>query len=315
MSEESKTHWMLGGAILVVFVLVVGYILNQSQAESITTQTEVTNTPPEVDSVFISNSANGGTDDFSGGTITPAIGETKTLHINGVVSDANGEADITGVNMAFYRSGASGAEACSEDKNDCYKIAICTISGRSGTTANYDCEIAIDYWVDATDDGGRYSGEDWKVYVKVTDVSVTTGTDNTVTKEMATTLSLTIPGSINFGTYGLGASTTPADNQEMVLAQQANDEADVQVSGGDMTCGDIGTIPTSNQEWAITDVAHSNVASTDLTGTPADTDIHVDYRDSETVNTTKTLYWNIKIPDTGVRGTCSGTNTVSVIAS
>lgn len=315
MNEESKIHWLLGGSILIVFILVVGYIMNQSQADTITTRTEITNTAPAVNSVFISNALNGKVDDYSGGTITPEIGATKTLHINGTVSDANGEADITGVNMAFYRSGVSGAEVCADDKNDCYKVAACTISNRSGTTADYDCEIAIDYWVDATDAGGRFSGEDWKVYTKVTDVSTSTGTDNSVTKEMATTLSLTIPASIDYGTYGLGAATTNVDNQEMVLSQQSNDQADVQVSGGDMACSAIGTIPFANQEWALTDVAHSDIASTDLSGTLTDTNIQVEYRDSETVNTTKTLYWNIEIPATGVRGTCSGTNTISVIAS
>ena len=116
-NQRFKIHQVIGGVILVVFVFFIGYALDQkTQADTITTLTNIQNTVPSVDSVFISSSANGLSDDFVD-SISPNAGAVTTVHINGVVGDANGEADIVNVEMAFYRSLAAGLEACVADNN------------------------------------------------------------------------------------------------------------------------------------------------------------------------------------------------------
>ncbi|MCX6799777.1 MAG: hypothetical protein NT091_01380 [Candidatus Falkowbacteria bacterium] len=313
--DNLRTHWLVGGALLIVFALVVGFILSRSQADQVSTSTDIVNTNPTVDSVFISNAQNGLADDYPV-SITPIAGATRTLHINGVVGDANGEADITSVNMAFYRSSATSTFNCTADNNDCYKVSSCTLTANNAVSKKYDCLIDLQYYADATDAGGQFPADNWVTYVKVVDASAAVATNLATTREVNTTLSLNIPGTINYGPLSLGATTTPANNQEMTLTQKGNDVADVTVTGSDMTCSSIGVIPVGQQAWALTDVSYTDPGSTPLaSSSAADTNIGVNYQNDDATSSTKVLYWNLLVPATGVRGTCSGTTTISVIAS
>jgi hypothetical protein len=313
-TQSNIIHYLLGGFLFVILALVLAIAYIGSQAESIPTQTEISNASPAVDSVYISNSANGEVDDYSGGTIVPVSGDVKTLHINGVVSDANGTEDISTTTMVFYRSGASGGASCSADNNDCYKVSTCVFSADTDTTKKYNCQISIQYYTDSTDAGGRFQNENWVVDVKVYDLSSSSGSNNSVTKEMGTILSLNIPTTINYGSFGLGDQTTNANNKEMEIAQTGNDEADVQVSGTVMDCtGSNSDIPIGNQKWSLVDVGYASGSTTPLTGASDNTFLNVGYRDNDATNVTKTLYWNIGIPSVGVKGDCTGSNTITVI--
>jgi hypothetical protein len=55
--------------------------------------------------------------------------------------------------------------------------------------------------------------------------------------------------------------------------------------------------------------------ATDLTGDAADTDLAVPLQTDDAEAVTEKLHWNIGIPATGVEGICSGTTTVTTIAS
>jgi hypothetical protein len=313
--ERQNSHVVIGAALFLVLALAITLVYVSSQAEdnsNATTTVSITNTNPTVDTIVFSDTANG-SENFSGG-VTPVAGGTKTIHINGVVGDANGEADINATTMTFYRSGATNAEACTPDNNDCYRVDSCTLTSDTATTKKYDCEIAVQYYADSTDAGGQFSEQNWLTYVKVTDLSAGTGTSNTTAKEMNTTISLDIPSAINYGSFGLGASTTAENNQEMVITQKGNDEADVEVSGATMACSGIGSLPVGQQKWsANSDLGYNDAAGT-LTGTPDDTNLNVVYRTDDANANTKTLYWNIAIPATGVKGVCTGTDTITTIA-
>ena len=311
--KDNKIYYLILSAATIIVILSLLLFNISNQADTVSVDTEITNTAPTVDSVFISDTANGLVDDYSGGTITPTAGAAKTLHINGVVSDANGTADIASVKMAFYRSGATNGSACTADQNDCYPVVGCALSADTATTKKYNCEIAVQFWADSTDTGGRFSAEDWQVYVEAEDNTATTGSNNSVSKEIGTVLSVNIPTSIVYGTFGLGESTTALNNNEMLITQQGNDEADVEVSGTAMTCSNIGVIPDSNQKWALTDVGAASGIS--LSSSATSTNIGIGYKDEDLTDVSKTLYWNITIPETGVKGVCTGSNTISVIAS
>lgn len=273
---------------------------------------------PTVESVFISASANAKTDAYSGGVINDLVaGSTRTIHINGVVQDLDGRDDISAVDVVFRRSGVTGGSNCSADNNDCYILNGCTLTDNADMNQKeYDCPLAIEFFADSTDSGGRFPNENWIVEVTVTD-GISNTTDNSVTKEMQTLLALNIPTSINFGTLGLGEKTTNLNNVEYTVIQHGNDEADLQVSMSDsgLACSGRGEIPRSNIEWALTNVGHSDTASNDLTSSLTATNLNLPYKDQDSGNTQATLFWNIEIPPSGLEGTCSGSTIVSIIAT
>ena len=281
------------------------YIISSVKAEE--------NNAPTIESVYISDTANGLVDDYSDGTITPNIGNSKTIHINGVVSDIDGGGDISSVNSVFYRSGIASAQDCTADNNNCYLNSYCTLSSLASTTKKYNCQIDLEYYIDATDSSGRYPAENWISYIKVLDISTASTTDSALAKEVASTLSLDIPGAISFGSFSLGSQTTQDNNYEMTIIQKGNSEADIMVSGSDMICSDIGLIEVEEQKWSLDDVGYSSASSTSLTENPTLVDILVDYRDDDQADMTKMMYWNIGIATSSVKGTCSGSSTFSVV--
>lgn len=318
-SPNNSSHWLIGGALLLTsFFLVIAIVVVNTNADSVSTTASVGNATPAVDSVYISSTSGGGsgTDMTS---ITLTAGTTKTVYVNGVVSDANGGSDIpsTGVAVKMYRSGATGGASCTADNNDCYAVsgATCTLGAANSTTRTYDCPVALQFWADATD-SGTYSAQNWIASVTVTDTAgPATSSANTDTTEVNSLTALSIPSSISYGSLALGAETTNSNNQELTISQQGNTQADVNISSSAaMTCT-IGTILVSSQKWATTDVGATDVGATALSGTPTQvTGLNVAVRTSEVTNTSSILYMNISVPTTNVGGSCTGTNTITAIA-
>jgi hypothetical protein len=313
MNRDKAEHWIIGTALLFVSVfVVVSWILLDTQGDEVTVQTTVQNSAPTIDSVYISDAQYGLVDDYSEGTITGfSGGSIKTIHVNGVVSDPNSEDDVDNVEVVMYRTDHVSSEDCVSDKNDCYKNSssgTCTIDTEYGdsTQVKYDCTVALEYYVDATN---------WTVYVKAEDQDQAADTDSLTTKDVESFLSLDIPVLVDFGSMTLGTSTTDSDNSEMTVTQYANSQADIEVSGTDLTCDTFGTISIGNVEWALSDVAHSNASSYDLTSSPFDTDFAIGLRTDDVTPVTKTLYWNMSIPASGVKGACAGTITITAIAA
>ena len=319
--NKNSLTWVLGGALVLIGIFViVGMVLRRSQADDVETTTTVPNVDPTISSVYISSSADGGADSFGSG-INLTTGGTKTIHVNGVVEDLNGAADITNVNVMFYRSDVSGGAACTDDNNDCYKNWTCdTAAGSTSNRLTYNCPIALQYYTDSTDGSGPngVAGTNWIARVAVTDGSATT-TNSTNTVEVNTSMALTIPTTIQYGSLALGAETTDSNNQEMSIVQNGNKVTDVEVStAAAMTCA-RGTIPIANQEWSLTDVSYGS--GTDLSSSAADTNIgintNVDDSDGSATNPsdgTRSIYWNIAIPSSGIEGSCTGTTVITAIA-
>ena len=271
------------------------------------------NIAPTIESVYLSSSANAKTDAYPGGTINDLVpGGTRSIHINGVVEDLDGKADIDKVQTVFYRSGVTGGADCTADNNDCYKISSCTLSDNANPNQKeYDCQIDLYYYTDATDNGGSYPVDNWIVFVKVEDKTPESATDSSLSKEIAAMLSLNIPATLDYGSFSLAQTTDTNTNQHYIVTQYGNDQADIQVKGTNMTC-DPGAIPVSNQEWSLTDVAYGS--GTDLTTSFFTTNINIGYRADDATELSKTLYWNIGIPAIGVGGNCVGTTVVEAIA-
>ncbi len=272
------------------------------------------NAPPTISSHFISASANAKTDTYAGGAINDLVlGGVRVIHINGVVEDLDGRDDIVSVESVFHRSSVEGADACTADNNDCYRESSCTLTDNEDVNQKeYDCLHSLEYWIDATDTGGRFEAQNWMSYIKVSD-AVSSNSDNTVNKEMNTILGLTI-GEIVYGTLALEQMTDAATNVDQLLTQQGNDLTDVEVSSvAAMSCDVRGTIPVANQQWSLSDIAWDETGTNELTGVAADTDVAVGYRDDDATELTSNLHWNISVP-TGLEGQCLGTIAITAIS-
>jgi len=322
--NKQKQHlgqdWVLVAVFFVLSFFIV-YVIVISQASDVTTSANISNQPPVIASVFVNDSLNERVATYNSGAtpIIPTSNSITEIHVNGVVTDANGvgssyeTGDVTDVTAVFYIS--SNSAVCSSDKNDCYRTSACTFTPNTSTSMYYDCQFNLAFWIDSSSPGGADSSKTWVVTVEVTDRSLSQDLDSNVnTMEVATMVSLSIPTAINFGTLARSESTTSDTNAEITLTQFGNDVTDVDVKGTAMACTILGEIAVGDQEWALTDVSHGTVGSTSLTDTAVDTDFAIGYRTSESIALTKKLYWNVVMPD-AVSGTCTGTVTMTAFSS
>lgn len=298
----------IAGIFLALTVLVIG-----AMSVGRTDAYAQANQPPTVLSVVTSNTSNGTTDNYPGGSITVNSGGIKTIYLNGTVEDLDGRDTITNVRGVFHRSGASGGHACSASGNDCYVVASCGVANLADPNQkSYYCQTDLQFYSDPTDAPSPYPSENWVAHVEVTD-GTDTGQDSSLTKEMNSVLSISFPGTIEFGTRSVGDSTTAGTNTEMAISQRGNINADVEVSmPSGMPCT-RGTFPIGNVKWALTDVGYGSGSAISMTASPVDTNLNVAYGTDTSPSPSKFLYWNISIP-VGVGGTCSGTTVISAIA-
>lgn len=317
MSEETKKeptkspNLVIGFILLIIIAfVVVGLVMIYSRADTVTVETDVDNASPVVSKIFLSSAAYGAKNDFTAGIPLLAGGE-KDVYVNGSVVDENGVADIKSVDLKMYRSGVG--KACSKDKNTCYEVASCETKSVDKNTLDYNCPVSLSYFADATDVSSDYSADTWSAAITVSDNSGANAS-STVEADVRTLLALNIPTSISYGTLTNGQSTTSSNNQVYTLTQQGNDAASVTVKGTDMACSVTGTIPVGNQQWSTSDVSYADANATALTTTAVDTGIEIAPQTDDLTTVTTNLYWNLAIPD-DVVGTCTGTNTVSAVAT
>lgn len=273
------------------------------------------NQAPTVVDVVTSNTSNGTTDNYPGGSITPTIGGIKTIYVNGRVEDLDGQNTITNVRGVFHRSGATNGSACTSSGNDCYVVASCGLVNDTDPNRKvYSCRMDLQYYSASTDASGQYPSNNWVAHVEVTD-GTATGTNDALTKEMNSVLSLDFGGTIEFGNHAMGDITTSSNNVHYSFAQKGNVNADVEVAmPNGMPCTNSGSIPAANVKWALTDVGYSSGSSTSVTTSPpVDTNLDVPYGTDASPSPSKYLYWNISVPY-AIGGVCSGTTTISAIS-
>ncbi len=229
------------------------------------------------------------------------------------MEDLDGQNTITNVRGVFHRSGATNGSACTNSGNDCYVVTSCGLVNDTDPNRKvYSCRMDLQYYSASTDASGQYPSNNWVAYVEVTD-GTATGTNNALTKEMNSVLSLTIPGNIEFGNKNIGDVTTAANNVEMSIAQAGNVNADVEVSMASALTCTSGSMARDRFKWAVTDVGFSSGSSTVMTASPVDTNLDVGYGTDGSPSPSKFLYFNMSVPS-GIGGTCSGITTLSAIS-
>lgn len=259
------------------------------------------NASPTIDTVRVGTTANG----TNVSPLTLTANTTTTYYINGTVSDTDGYADIIDVDARLYRSGATGGVACTADDNDCYIQATCSLTGGSGDSVNYSCQVDLQYFADPTDTG-TYSADTWNVRVSATD-SVDTVHDDTYTNEINTLSAINIPGDVAHGNVSLGATI---DGTTLTVNNAGNVDVNLDLSmASDISCT-IGTIPIANNKYDLSDVAYASLTYT-LSSTPATLDVDLPQQTNDGVQVSDTIYWGIQIPASEVGGSCSGTITAT----
>ncbi len=309
--SSNSLHWVLGAALLLIGLFVVVALVSvrsQANNESVDTSALIPNAAPVVDSIYFNTAAYTFNDNIAE-PIVPNIGSPRNIHITGTVSDPNGDGDITGVNIILHRTALG--DTCTADNNDCYH-AFCPTQQDAGdadpTLLEYDCNIPLWFYADATVAGGEFPSDSWTASVRVTETS-TAAVKSTRVTDVALTGGLDIPAYINYGTMSRGQTTNSGNNQEMVIGQQANDVQDVMVdSQNAMGCTILGSIDIDKQYWNISDAG--GTSGTSLSNTPVDTNLAVQYKHDDNNPEVRTLYWDIVIPSS-ISGYCTGNTTIS----
>ena len=272
-----------------------------------------TSVPGVVDS-FVTTSAYSYIDTYNlQSPLTPSVGTTKTIYVNGRVTDGDGvgtgfaDGDLQSVDLRFYRENVG--VSCTPDMNDCYQ-ASCTVTANSSTVLNYSCTVNLSYLADSTMVGGSYPNEAWNAEIIVKDDIAQVGS---LVKqfEVQTLLALDIPSSVDFGQFLPGEETTSLNNSEYILTQKGNDVASIMISGADMSCTSAGSIPIENIKWSTIDVGASHASATSVTTTPTNAGLSIETNDTGSLS--KSIYLNL-ITSLGVGGACSGSLVVEALA-
>ena len=290
--QESKTlHYILGISLVMIAVFVVAsLVMINTQADNQNTNVVIQNVGPNVDNMF---SVSSGTvadpivDSFATSVITVAASTGTTIYLQGIVSDPNGQADISTVTAKFYLTSVGAGPCAATNSYECYSVASasCTLStaapagGANGTSKSYSCAIPLSFYTKATVAGGEGgagngSGSTWTGRVEVKDAANVTGfrdvfttaanfdSNTGGTRDVGTTLGLTIPSAIDYGTLTPNSATNggSAPGVAYNITQQGNRIADVNAyyqsafQSGNLDCSTTGTmssVPASSayRDW------------------------------------------------------------------
>lgn len=336
-------HYLIALLFAIAGLLVILIFVSlRTQADDATTQAEIDNQGPTVNNVTISTSSQGA----AAASINLTELATTSVFVYGDFSDSNGCVDVTdngGVSMQFFRSGVSGSLQHANmgvypDLHEEYDplsvyvassvnsqlagnaTSTCSISDCSGgadTDADFECEVHVEFFADATDAGSApdYTAEDWIAEVAVADdfngTAANAGNASS-TAEVNTLLALDLSSgsTIDYGSLSLGATSSPVT---LEIRNSGNDNAlDLQVYGTAMICN-IGSIPTSSQRFSGTtseDFADLDFALSGSSTDPNSLSTNYTKQQDHATPATDDMYWAVQIPATDVGGTCTGTNTL-----
>lgn len=298
---------------LVVVAALVSVVFFYTKADDTGQTAEVGNAAPTVDTVT-SAITTGGEDQA---TITPTENSTKTLYFHGTATDNNGCDDFDTAadwSMKLFRTDQT--SGCSADNNDCYAgstddLTITGCTGAADLNLAYEWTDDIQYFADATDAGSPNAATTWTISITAQDTAAATG-NNTDTFEMGSLLALNVTASVNYGTVALGADSA---EQTITFTNTGNRAIDAdQTADGDMSCTGPGSsdIAVGAAHIATLTGFTYGVADQALTTTATTVDMSLAQRTSEVTPSTDDWFAILRVPGTGVGGTC--TNTITFTA-
>ncbi len=279
------------------------------KSDTVTMQVSLSNAAPLVGAISCTPSS-----------LTPSAGVNTTVFCNATLTDTNGWNDInqSSMNATFYLSATP--KDAADDLNIHYSNGslssagtACTFTGGSGNTVEAQCNFTTRYFI---------TPGTWTVNFTVNDTAGDMAISNSTSYTVETILGLNIVESlVNFGSLSLSETST---EKTTTLQNLGNTLIDVNLSmaGGILDCPD----PYSDLDIDGTDGIRYNlttsftftqgIALTD-TATPY-TEFDANYYNATGTadgTTSKDLYWLLRVPASGVGGTCTGTTTIVATTS
>jgi hypothetical protein len=323
-TNNQALHWILGAALLLIVVFVVGaLLLAQSQAGS--GEVTIANVAPTID-VSSAEFRVGGAFDagpkYGGGIIndlSPGSSDTP-VYISVEVTDDNGTQDLTAGSISFVRSDKTHAN-CDDiaeiDQNYCYFQSTAGTCGffplsptPSDTSKQLICSINVKSQMDATGGAGALLDNEsrhWDIYATVTDGALEDSEEMTLDFNVFPLTSISLSGDdIDFGTVAAGTSPPTADAEVVTITNEGNVPPSLKFQGnsGAFNCTGAGSIPVANLKFS------NALFSAEFSGTQMDNLAPVSSGyviNQNTTNDTYTqfdTYWNLTVSE-GTDGVCT----------
>lgn len=196
----------------ILFFLLVS-IGTAQVGNNVTTKTNLTigNSAPDILNITIYQDVGGGID--------LVANSTKTVTVEAIIKDFNGETDILNASVTFY-STSSSFYADSDDNNRHYFNSSCTLNNAYGDSmeSNVTCKFNIWYYAD---------NSTWNVSVLASDQSSLTDFD-TSQVNVNTLLSVGLPDLIN---YGFVNATNVSSQVQMNISNYGNVKINLTLEG------------------------------------------------------------------------------------
>jgi len=247
-------------------------------------------------------------------SFTPIAESTILLNCTATVSDPNGYEDLAGIRAEFYND-TRGLPA-NYTKHYYNDTCSFTQNGTTSTNSTVECLFTIYYHANPAD---------WTMYFNVTDgtAGATGNNTETITIQSLTALNVTHT-EINFGSLDLGDTSA---QQTTTIKNTGNVELDIRINeslnAGNMTCDGSGSDNLTTSA-AATGVRYNTTNSFNFDDTSwkltsendlIDVNWSKSYDGSSSAPPEYNLYWLIKIPSSGISGTCTTTTRISATAS
>jgi hypothetical protein len=234
-----------------------------------------------------------------GADITLVPGTTTPVYATGTVTDFNGAADLVYATSTIYRSGVAGGAACTPDNNNCYvsnTASSCEFTACAGNSCEVQCRADIFFHADPTD-FGTFDGQEWLAFIEVEDASGGYDFASAIGVEVSTLRAIDVSGAIDYGVLEVNADTGSFNASTSVL-NLGNIEADLEVTGTDLTDGLSSVIPADQQKFATSTFTYSGCTGCELlsSSTPVQIDVELSKPAVDTPPVSDDVYWGIAVP-------------------
>ncbi|OGF25026.1 hypothetical protein A2331_00555 [Candidatus Falkowbacteria bacterium RIFOXYB2_FULL_34_18] len=239
----------------------------------------------------------------------------------GTVTDYNGCTDLLDATSTIYWESVSGAENCTANDNNCYKMTavdciedVGSCTGDTDSNTTYTCTTQIAFYAVPTDTSARYASSTvWRAALAISDDNGAFGIATSVAGvdvETNTALDVTESG-INYGTMSAG-SNTGNNNATTTVVNYGNSPLDAGIYGTDMIDSPY-YIRATYQEYSLINFGWG--AGTDLSSSTipyAELDVLI-ARPTSLTNVTDEVLWGLGLPVTTHSGDYTGTTTFVAI--
>jgi len=297
MVEETKMRKFKKLELYIIFVLSIMLLVTRAFANDVIGQVTIGSAAPSITDLTVYNEQENG-----GDPVTLTAGSTVTIRVEATITDTDGWSDMPNISnvMLYHPASSSGSE---DDENTHYSSENCTFEETVPNEKLVTCFFDIGYMA--------LPGI-WAANLTIQDLSGSdfSETQNTTINEL-TAIEL-VESAVDFGVISLGANSSVPGN--VTIKNMGNVLINAMLSGTDYTCS-TGTIPAGNTRYSLSEGDYDSMTLTLGEEPNGQYDLNLGVRGDGTpdgVDSADLEYWAIKIPSSGVSGTCS--NTISITA-